>query len=58
MVDRQFLAARMVAETQRRLALPALARIPDTSSDGRRPRLDFSYPRIDGNHRSTIYDAG
>jgi hypothetical protein len=58
MVDRQFLAARMVAETQRRLAPPALARIPDATSDGRRPRLDLSHPRIDGNRRSTIYDAG
>jgi hypothetical protein len=54
MVDRQFLAARLVAETRRRLAPPALVRIADTSSDGRRPRLDLSHPRIDGNYRSTI----
>jgi hypothetical protein len=32
MVDRQFLAARMVADTHRRLAQPLLARIPDTRS--------------------------
>jgi hypothetical protein len=54
MVDRQFLAARAVAETRRRLAPPALARIPDTRSHGRRPRLGLSHPRIDGNYRSTI----
>jgi hypothetical protein len=54
MVDRQFLAARAVAETRRRLAPPVLARIPDTRSDGRRPRLGLSHPRIDGNYRSTI----
>jgi len=53
MVDRQFLAARQVPETRRRMA-PALARIPDTRSDGRRPRLGLSHPRIDGNYRSTI----
>jgi hypothetical protein len=54
MADRQFLAARVVAETQRRLAPPALARIPDTRSDRRRPRLGLSHPRIDGNYRSAI----
>jgi hypothetical protein len=54
MVDRQLLAARMVTETHRRLAPPLLARIPDTRSSGRRPRLGLSHPRIDGNHRSTI----
>jgi hypothetical protein len=54
MIDRQFLVARMVAETRRRLAPPVLARIPDTRSDGRRPRLGLSHPRIDGNWRSTI----
>jgi hypothetical protein len=54
MVDRQFLAARVVAETRRRMTPPALARIPDTRLDGRRPRLDLSHPRIDGNYRSTI----
>src|SRR6266508_1287734 len=32
MDDRQFLAARLVAETRRRLAPPSLARIPDTRS--------------------------
>jgi hypothetical protein len=30
MVDRQLLAARLVAATRRRLAPPVLARIPDT----------------------------
>jgi hypothetical protein len=54
MVDRQFLIARMVAETRRRLAPPTLARMLDTRSDGRRPRLGLSHPRIDGNYRSTI----
>jgi hypothetical protein len=54
MVDRQFRAARMMAETHRRLAPPVLARIPDTNSDGRRPRLGLSHPRIGGNYRSTI----
>jgi hypothetical protein len=54
MADRQFLAARAVAETRRRLAPPVLARIPDMRSDGRRPRLGLSHPRIDGNYRSAI----
>jgi hypothetical protein len=54
MVDRQLLAARVVAATLRRMAPPVLARIPDTRSDGRRPRLGLSHPRIDGNYRSTI----
>jgi hypothetical protein len=54
MLDRQFLAVRMVAETHRRLAPPLLARIPDTNSSRRRPRLGLSHPRIDGNHRSSI----
>jgi hypothetical protein len=54
MADRQFFVARVVPETRRRLAPPALARIPDTRSDGRRPRLGLSHPRIDDNYRSTI----
>jgi hypothetical protein len=54
MADRQSLAARMVAETRRRLVPPVLARIPDTRSVWRHPRLDLSHPRVDGNHRSTI----
>jgi len=54
MVDRQFLVAREVAETRRRLAPPVLARIRDTRSDGRRPRLGLSHPRLDGNYRSAI----
>jgi hypothetical protein len=54
MVDRQFLVARVVAETRRRLTSPVLARIPDTRSDGRRPRLGLSHRRIDGNYRSAI----
>jgi hypothetical protein len=54
MVDRQLLAARMVAATRRRLAPPAFARMPDTRSRGRRPRLGLSHSRIDGNYRSTI----
>jgi len=54
MADRQFLVARLVAETRRRLTPPVLARIPDTRSAERRPRLGLSHPRIDGNDRSTI----
>jgi hypothetical protein len=54
MVDRQFFAVRLVAETHRRLAPPLLARIPDTRSSGPRPRLGLSHPRIDDNYRSTI----
>jgi hypothetical protein len=54
MVDRQFFAARMVAETHRRLAPPLLARMPDTRSSGRRPRLGLSHPRIADNYRSNI----
>jgi hypothetical protein len=54
MNDRQFLAARGMAETRRRLAPPVLARIPDTRSDERRPRLGHSHPRIDDNYRLTI----
>jgi len=55
MVDRQFLAAREVAATRRGMAPPALARIPDTRSRGRRPWLARSHPRIDDHYRSTIY---
>jgi len=54
MADRQFLVARVVAETRRLLAPPALARIPDTRSHERRSRLGLSHPRIDGNYRTTI----
>jgi hypothetical protein len=54
MADQQFFAVRMVAETHRRLAPPLLARIPDTNSSGRRPRLGLSHPRIDDNYRSII----
>ena len=54
MTDRQFIAARMAAETRRRLAPPSLARIPDTRSVGRRSRLGLGHPRIDENHRSVI----
>jgi hypothetical protein len=54
MVDRQFLAARDVAETRLRMAPLVLARIPDTRSDERPPRLGLSHPRIDGNCQSTI----
>jgi hypothetical protein len=54
MVERRFLAARGVAATHRRPTPPALARIPDARSRGRRLRLGRSQPRIDGHHRSTI----
>jgi hypothetical protein len=51
MVDRQFLVARLVAATRRRMAPPVLARIPGTRSHGRPPRLGLGY-RIDGSSRS------
>jgi hypothetical protein len=54
MVDRQFLAVRMVAETHRRPAPPLLTRMLDTRSSGRRPRLGLNHPRIDESYRSTI----
>jgi hypothetical protein len=54
MTDRQFIVVRMVVETHRRLAPPSLARIPDTRSVGRRPRLGLDHPRIDDNRRSAI----
>jgi len=49
-----FLAVRLVAETRRRLAPPALGRIRDTRSVGRCPRLGLGHPRTDGGYRSTI----
>jgi hypothetical protein len=54
MTDRQLIAAREEAATRRRMAPPSLARIPDTRSIGRRPRLGHSHPGIDANHRSVI----
>jgi hypothetical protein len=54
MTDRQFQVARMVAETLRRMAPPALARTTGTRSVGRRPRLDLGHPRINRNYRSAI----
>src|SRR5918996_1456610 len=54
MVDRHLIAARMVAETGRRLAPCLLTRMPDTSSSGQRPRLGLGHPRIDDKYRSTI----
>jgi len=54
MVDRQYIAAPEVAATLRRMAPPSLARIPDTRSIERRPRLGRSHPGIDGHYRSTI----
>ena len=54
MIGRQLLVARLVAETRRRMAPPALTRIPDTRSDGRRPLLGLSHPRIDGDYLPTI----
>jgi hypothetical protein len=53
MADRQFLVARMVAETRRRLAPLAVALVPEMRSIGRRRRLGLNHPRIDGNCRST-----
>jgi len=54
MVDRQFSAAPEVAETHRQMAPLLLARMPDTRSSERRPRLGLGHPCIDANHRSTI----
>jgi hypothetical protein len=54
MPDQQCIAAREVAATHRRMAPPSLARIPDTRSLGRRPRLGLSHPRIGGHYRSGI----
>jgi hypothetical protein len=54
MVDRQFIAAREVAETHRRMATPVLTRIPDTRSGGRRHLLGLSNPRVDDKYRATI----
>jgi len=54
MVDRQFTAAPIVAETHRRSRPPLLARMSDTRSSRPPPRLGLSHPRIDGNCRSTI----
>jgi hypothetical protein len=54
MPDREFIDAQEVAETRRRLAPPLLARIPDTRSSGRRPRLGLTHPCIPDNARSGI----
>jgi hypothetical protein len=54
MVNWHFRAAREVPATHRRMAPPSFARIPDTRSIGRRPRLGRSHPRIDGQYQSTI----
>jgi hypothetical protein len=54
MAGRRFFAARMVADRHRRMALLSLARIADTRSLRRRPRLGLSHPRSDGNHRPAI----
>ena len=54
MVDRQLHVAPEVAATRRQMAPPALLRMPDTNSVGRRPWLGRSHPGIDGHYRSTI----
>jgi len=54
MADRQSNAAREAAATHRRMSPPSLARIPDTRSIGRRPRLGRGHPRIDADSRSAI----
>jgi hypothetical protein len=54
MPDRKFIAAQEVAATHRRVAPLLLARMPDTRSSGRRPRLGLSHPCIDDNFRSGI----
>ena len=54
MTDRQFIAARMVAETLRWLA-PPLPRPSSRYALGRAaPQLGLGHPRIDGNYRSVI----
>ena len=54
MAGSQLLAARVVAETLRRLAPSVLARIPDTRSAARRPRLGLDHPLIYGKCAPTI----
>jgi hypothetical protein len=54
MVGWGFFTARVVAATHRRMALPSLARIPDTRSIRQRPRLGLGHPRIDDNPQPTI----
>jgi len=54
MVDRQFLAARMVAETRRRWRRSSSRVSTDTRCGDRHHRLGLGHPRIDGNYRSTI----
>jgi hypothetical protein len=51
MVDRQFIAARMVAETRRRSSSRVST---DTRCGDRHQRLGLSHPRISANYRSTI----
>jgi hypothetical protein len=54
MSDWQFSVARMVPASHRRMAPSSLARIPETRSIGRRPRLGRSHPRIVGHYQSLI----
>jgi hypothetical protein len=54
MVDRRFLAARMVAEYRRRLRRSSSHVCTDTRCGDRRSRLGLGHPRIDGNHPPTI----
>jgi hypothetical protein len=54
MVDRQFLAARKVAATLRRMAPLSLARISHTRSLEQPPRLGLSHPCIVGHYRSSV----
>jgi hypothetical protein len=54
MVDRHFLAARMVAETRRCCRRSSSRVSTDTRCGDRHQQLGLSHPRIDGNYRSTI----
>jgi hypothetical protein len=54
MVDRQFIAARMVAAT-RRCCRRSSSRVSTATRCGDpRPQLGLGHPRIDANYRSTI----
>jgi len=54
MVDRQFLAAWLVAATRRRWRRSSSHVITITRCGERRPRLGLGHPHISGNYRSTI----
>jgi len=54
MIDRQFLAARVVVETRRRCRRSSSPVWTDACCGDRRQRLGLDHPRIDANYRSII----